>query len=64
MSISFHHGSPCSNITWGMNIVPLVAARDIVSSHRHDHHDHLTNKKAQFKVALKMHLKYTLLFLY
>jgi hypothetical protein len=41
----FHHGPPCSYVTWGINniIGPLVTAvqtHRLISSHRHEWHDH------------------------
>jgi hypothetical protein len=39
LSISFQHGSPCSNITWGIkNKTVGGCSSDFVSLHRHDHH--------------------------
>jgi hypothetical protein len=36
---SFHHGSPCSYITWGMNNRPIGRhSSDIVSPHQHNNH--------------------------
>jgi hypothetical protein len=41
LPILFHHGFPCSYITWGMNIAPLRQQfKDIVSHHWHVHHHH------------------------
>jgi hypothetical protein len=38
LSVSFHHGSPCSYITWGMNNWHVGGrTSEAGSSHRHDH---------------------------